>query len=335
MPPLCLDGVQAARQSPFVAISGHPTSYGAPVALARIITQFPEDSGQLADALRARGFEVETRSSPGTASEPADLEITMDECSAEEAMRRAALEAGSRGCVFIMPSTITEPSRPLAAMPLIARASNHVSPSIEPSAAVLPSADSASKVTNQTRAVETPEKAATTPPQASEPEIVAQRLPEVATATIDSHAQPEEALRTASDRATRGDRIAQPGQPIWLGHMFAKGHLFWGWTALAVGLAAVAALLLGLSPQPLPPARNAVRGPAGSGQVPFAHTQPATGKTPASEGTTAGPSRAASAPRRHSISNDDSSYVARDTVIRYGNHPVAPAKRPPAGLEPH
>ena len=54
--------------------------------LARIVTWLAEDTDALAKDLRARGFEVVTKSPDEISSEPADLEITVEECASEEAL---------------------------------------------------------------------------------------------------------------------------------------------------------------------------------------------------------------------------------------------------------
>lgn len=86
--------------------------------LARIITRLAEDIDSLAQDLRARGFEVVTKSPDEISSEPADLEITVEECASEEALTSASGIARAQDkCVFIAPGAITENLRPVTVMP--------------------------------------------------------------------------------------------------------------------------------------------------------------------------------------------------------------------------
>src|SRR5207237_8029883 len=74
------------------------------MARARIITRFPEQSHDLAENLRSRGFEVQTESPRKISPQPADLEITIEECDAEEALQRA--KSVQDECAFVMPGEI-------------------------------------------------------------------------------------------------------------------------------------------------------------------------------------------------------------------------------------
>ena len=91
------------------------------MSLARIITGIPEASRHLEAALRARGFEVETRPHRADSAAPNDndLEIQLEECDAEEALQLASLEAGRYGFVFIGPGAIAEDLRPIAMIPFL------------------------------------------------------------------------------------------------------------------------------------------------------------------------------------------------------------------------
>src|SRR5438309_9685734 len=83
--------------------------------LARIVTRLAEDTDALAQDLRARGFEVVTKSPDEISSEPADLEITVEECAFEEALTSASAIARTRDKrVFIAPGAITENPRPVS-----------------------------------------------------------------------------------------------------------------------------------------------------------------------------------------------------------------------------
>src|SRR2546428_9378696 len=92
--------------------------------LARIVTWLAEDTGALAKDLRARGFEVVTRSPDEISSEPADLEITVEECASEDALTSASGIALTQDkCVFIAPGAIVENLRPVPviALPAVVR----------------------------------------------------------------------------------------------------------------------------------------------------------------------------------------------------------------------
>jgi hypothetical protein len=87
--------------------------------LARIVTWLAEDTDALAKDLRARGFEVVTKSPDEISSEPADLEITVEECASEEALTSASGIALTQDkCVFIAPGAIVENPRPVPVIPL-------------------------------------------------------------------------------------------------------------------------------------------------------------------------------------------------------------------------
>ena len=90
------------------------------MARARIITRFPEQSHDLAENLRSRGFEVQTESPGKTSPQPADLEITIEECDAEEALQRAT--SVQDACAFVMPGAITGGVQPITAIPFIPQA---------------------------------------------------------------------------------------------------------------------------------------------------------------------------------------------------------------------
>jgi hypothetical protein len=87
------------------------------MALARIITRFPKSSQSLAAELKARGFEVQTGSPDAITREFADLEFRIEECSAEEALRRATQFGEAGTAVFIAPEAITPEMAPMAVLP--------------------------------------------------------------------------------------------------------------------------------------------------------------------------------------------------------------------------
>ena len=87
--------------------------------LARIITRSTEESQEVAAQLRARGFEVEMALPGNVPIRPADLELRVEECAPEEALRRAGALSGSEDlCVFIAPGAIAG-LRPIAVIPFL------------------------------------------------------------------------------------------------------------------------------------------------------------------------------------------------------------------------
>ncbi len=70
--------------------------------LARIFTQVPEYSIRLVEELLARGFDVHTTKPGDTPQDPADLEISVEQCSPENAARLAGdMSAKHDMCVFV------------------------------------------------------------------------------------------------------------------------------------------------------------------------------------------------------------------------------------------
>jgi hypothetical protein len=79
--------------------------------LARIITDVSEASLELAMSLRSRGYEVETISTTDVPDHPADLEVRLEECDAQDLeSRTATLGAGARS-VFVAPGALDESGR--------------------------------------------------------------------------------------------------------------------------------------------------------------------------------------------------------------------------------
>jgi hypothetical protein len=91
--------------------------------LARIIARDAENAHLLAKDLRARGFEVQTRSPEEKSLQPADLEITLEDCTIEEAVSGAAHVPVSPDLyVFIAPGAVSENLRPIRIGSLIPEA---------------------------------------------------------------------------------------------------------------------------------------------------------------------------------------------------------------------
>jgi len=77
--------------------------------LARIITEHVEESLELAIQLRSRGFEVETVSPAQIPETPADLEIRLDTCSADEILSQVmSASADEDRNVFVAPGALND-----------------------------------------------------------------------------------------------------------------------------------------------------------------------------------------------------------------------------------
>ena len=109
----CLDGLLGSG----TIIAGKSCDRSMPIA--RLITRTVEDAQELAADLRSRGFVVETVSPESIPSHPVDLEIRVEECSSEQALRNAEkLSATEDIHVFIAPGALIESLRPMKVVPL-------------------------------------------------------------------------------------------------------------------------------------------------------------------------------------------------------------------------
>jgi hypothetical protein len=88
--------------------------------LARIITDFVDDSLELTMQLRARGFQVETVAPDQVPNEPADLEVRLEECFPEDVLKKAGEGKESEDLrVFVAPGALDESARPIRVIPLV------------------------------------------------------------------------------------------------------------------------------------------------------------------------------------------------------------------------
>ena len=77
--------------------------------LARIITEYADESLELAMQLRARGFEVETVLPNQIPETPADIEIQLDACNAKDVLERVMEITSDDGSyVFVAPGALDE-----------------------------------------------------------------------------------------------------------------------------------------------------------------------------------------------------------------------------------
>src|SRR5437870_5532534 len=88
------------------------------MGLARIITRLSSGYDEIERDLRARGFQVERSSPDEPGAQPADLEITIEECTAEQALIRA-MDGGGDASVFVAPGALTGRAQPIAAIPFV------------------------------------------------------------------------------------------------------------------------------------------------------------------------------------------------------------------------
>src|SRR5437763_5068893 len=88
------------------------------MALARIITQHPEDAAEVRDTLRRRGYWVEIVTPAEIPKSPAELEISLDRASFEQALA-AARDAGAQIVVApgVLPEPVPEINHPVSAPP--------------------------------------------------------------------------------------------------------------------------------------------------------------------------------------------------------------------------
>jgi hypothetical protein len=93
---------------------------GALMPSARIKTRAVEDALPLAQDLRTRGFVVQIVSPDQAANEPVDLEVTLEECEPEAALRQADATPDADDLhVFVAPGALTDGHRPIKIVPLV------------------------------------------------------------------------------------------------------------------------------------------------------------------------------------------------------------------------
>ena len=78
------------------------------MALARIITHHPEDAAEVREALQRRGYWVEVVSPSEIPDSPAELEISLDRASLEQALATAR---DSGVPILLAPGAVTEPAQ--------------------------------------------------------------------------------------------------------------------------------------------------------------------------------------------------------------------------------
>ena len=313
------------------------------MSVARIITRVKQDADELARDLRQRGFQVDIVSPDEPVTRAADLEISLEECSTEQALRSAeTLPAQEDVCVFIAPAALVESARPMVVVPLY-------STPLEAGAAEQPMRFS---------------------PEAIEEE--SPKLPELVAATAEPWAEPmgratvlaaNSDVSIQSDTEIRDDvpiivEAEPPGIPAFsadqpaletvtyrtvLRLRMAQSDKVFGKVATAVAIVSVCGLLLtmgahSVSPVPAALERTATVN-ASSNTKPaekqLAVSSPAANQQPVTTAPAAQPVNT-SAPTKvvayHPPAGDD--YIAKDTVVHFARKPaprptpVAPSKKP-------
>ena len=87
------------------------------MGFARIITRLGSGYDAIQRDLCERGFQIETRESDEPDIPPADLEIRIEECTAEEALKRVT-DTRVDASVFVAPGALTGGTEPTPAIPL-------------------------------------------------------------------------------------------------------------------------------------------------------------------------------------------------------------------------
>ncbi|MBZ5718805.1 MAG: hypothetical protein LAO03_00340 [Acidobacteriia bacterium] len=318
--------------------------------LARIITRVRQDADELANDLRGRGFNIEIVSPADVPNHPVDLEVSLEECAAEEALTDAESASQPQDvCVFIAPGALVESARPMVVIPLFSDPAAEVQvpeqPTLveevtvhqdEPQLAALAASDDVVEVAEPS-AIELPARGdelesefpEDSPAIILEGETVTRPQPQAASAVHEGRKiQPHPALRI---RITQSDKV------------------FWRVTT-AVAILSVCGLLT-LSAHRQPPLPSALEQPSAEVQqaAPFVRAQgkaasPSAGKATArppviataelkpnaarAERVRRSPARAitrVAASTRHPASrNPESDLIAEDTVIRYGRAAAPP-----------
>jgi len=328
--------------------------------LARIITESVDDSLELTMQLRANGFQVETVAPGAIPQTPADLEVRLEECAAEDVLEQAAHVAeGEELWVFVAPGALDECARPMRAIPLYPPVSKARNPSFippqkkvaEPAAPESAAVDDEpilSELEARRRAEEAP--ATTSADQSSR--VIPFSAPVGPTAApVESVPDPGLAVKATGPVIQIPMRIVAPEPAHALAETAVTAHegdanradtKFWR-LASACAMLAIAALMVGvnLTPPPpsagIPPARpepSAVSQTATSARPPAAQPPAVPASKPAVVPTRtvvvhpASPaSRAHPRSRQRVHHSPEADVVAPDTVIVYDRKPASAASK--------
>lgn len=270
--------------------------------LARIITSFAEDAQELIEELHARGFEVRTVAPGENPAEPADLEITLEECAAEDALIRASQGADEgEVAVFISPGTLAERAVPTA---VVSRPSTRLT-TASPTASVVTLAEQAA------------EEAQPKVEDAADGEAFS-----VVRVPVTSPEAKEAAVVMSARNDARRKRDG-----------------FWDLATMAAVIALTALLLISTARRWSPTSFASTK-PEATSPVPFHKAEPPKAAPTAivHQSETAKPAAVATLPAKphRSMYDDEGDVVAKDTVVRYGSKPATPrvqAKKKSDGIK--
>lgn len=313
---------------------------------ARIMTRAVEDALPLAQDLRTRGFVVQIVS-PGQAStDPVDLEVTLEECEPEAALRQAdATPEADDLHVFVAPGALTDGPRPIKVVPLIPEMQLSVVARVEPQKAAEPelleevakleesgleepaivSPAAGAPVPPVMAEIAQPVTLATTAPEKAKPQEIPILSPEVWGARV-----LEPVPVAAHPRKRLFYREAAQQLDVWLAHAGANDKMLLR-AAMGVAICAVVALsmlVLGAMSRPLPPMPTQVES-ASEAPEPPARVVPVAGK-PHLQADVA-PVRV-STPKRPGH-NPEEDVVAKDFVIRYSQRPASLSAKKSSGVK--
>ncbi len=288
-----------------------------------------EDAHSLAEDLRTRGFVVEIVPRDKISTDPVDLEVILEECEPEAALRRAENIPDAQDlCVFVAPGALTEGQRSMQVIPLF---SEPAAPPLAPvvTMALVPAQVVEEKLDDPV-ALEEPEKLAAS--ELEPPVVVSQKLAEaprvVEVPTISSEVWNVPSMQTPSARIAKpafwagaGKNLAQRAKGL------AENQRLLRRTATLAAMAAVAAvsvLVFGSMMRRFTPDTQ----PASQSMVLPATASAATTVTePQQPEPLAREPKLASKAKSRREHNPEEDIVAKDYVIRFNKRPAAKAKK--------
>jgi len=332
---------------------------------ARIITHVVEDAYPLAEDLRMRGFVVQIVSTdrPRVPEElvPVDLEITLEDCEPETALRLADHAPDEDDLsVFVAPGALTDGPRPIRVMSLIPEIPAITLPAPAASPALPPI---------ESREAPAPAPAAPTPMPLLEEPVVEPANGEVAAAALSSLMMEDTAAAAPAGEqpiflASRTAGALQTAKPVektprvvpvslfarmayqalalpvrsWTEQVRADERLLLKCATVAAmgAVVGISVLVVGSTAHRLDPLSPAIHSATDSVLLPAAASAPAP-RNPAPQAAQAAkeakmptppkvvPAPAAPARVAHFSHHPEEDVVAQDFVVHYGNRP--PAKK--------
>ena len=311
------------------------------------MTRAVEDALPLAQDLRTRGFVVQIVSPEQASADPVDLEVTLEECEPEVALRQAdATPEADDLHVFVAPGALTDGPRPIKVIPLF--------PEVPAKAASIKTAEPPKAAPQLLEAVAKPEESAQEEPATNSPAapgIVPSPMPEIAPAvavTTTVQEKPTAPEVPILSPEVWGARVLEPGAVAakprkrvfyreaalqlgaWLEHAGATDKMLFR-AAMGVAICALAALsmlVLGATSRPVAPMPTQVDS-ASEAPEPPARVVPVAVRP--HRQADAAPIRVA-APKRRSH-NPEEDVVAKDFVIRYSQRPASLTAKKSSGVK--